>query len=242
MADTKRKAGRPKKAVSKPVENTNETQNNDELVKQLLEQVNKLQMEIEKQKEEKEKVDSEKSDLQQLVDVLKENNTNTKSELPNKVKVVSLIENQLNLPVPNSNKNYSFAKFGHTNIVRLQDLEEIMGNARFREQAEKGFFYICDSAVVEELGLTEEYKNINDEYSMRLVRELKGDDCVDLFCGLDKKIQESLATRVAEDMADGKSFDLNVVDAIYRKTDIDIKKMSDDIKDSRAKLERKENN
>lgn len=237
MAETKRKAGRPKKE-EKPIENTNN--NNDDLVKQLLEQVNNLQMEIQKQKEENAKANSEKSDLQELVEVLKQNQTEPKKELPNKVKVVSLIENQLNLPVPNSNRVYTFAKFGHTNIIKLQDLEDIMGNARFREQAERGYFYICDNDIVEELGLDEEYKTLNDEHTMRLVRELKGDDCVDLFCGLDKSMQESLATKIAEEMANNKPFDLNVVDAIYRRTDIDIKKLSDDIRDGRKRLEAKE--
>ena len=77
---------------------------------------------------------------------------------------------------------------------------------------------------------------------MKLIRELESEDSVDLFCGLAKGMQKSVATKIAEDIASGKKFDLNKIDAIYRKTDIDIQKMADDFIEIRnkgqAKLER----
>lgn len=245
MANTTKKVGRPKKSETK-AELSTESKTTDEnalLVQELLKQVQELKDEVAKQKEEKEKTTNENSELQQLVSVLKEQAVEKSKEvkLPNTVKVVSLMDNIYNL-VDRTGTVYEFPKFGHSHLIRVSDLETIISDARFRSQAEKGYFYICNADVVEYLGLSDYYENINDEKSMKLIRELESEDSVDLFCGLAKGMQNSVATKIAEDIASGRKFDLNKIDAIYRKTNIDIQKMADDFveirKKGEAKLER----
>ena len=230
----KKKAGRPKKSVETVVEKETtvveeKKDNNEELIKQLMEQVASLTKQVESAK-------NEKSDLQQLVDVLKSNQS-AKENLPTKVKVISLLENQLNLSTqPNgSGKIYTFSKLGDSKVIRMQDLEDILSIVQYREQAEKGYFYICNADVVEEFGLTEEYENIVNDKILADVETLKSDNAVDVFIGLSKTVQNSLARKMAESIADGARLDRNKLEDIRLATDVDIEKMANEFKELKEK-------
>lgn len=230
----KKKAGRPKKSVETVVEKETtvveeKKDNNEELIKQLMDQVASLTKQVESAK-------NEKSDLQQLVDVLKSNQS-PRDNLPTKVKVISLLENQLNLSTqPNgSGKIYTFSKLGDAKVLRMQDLEDILSIVQYREQAEKGYFYICNADVVEEFGLTEEYENIVNDKILADVETLKSDNAVDIFVGLSKTVQNSLARKMAESIADGVRLDRNKLEDIRLATDVDIEKMANEFKELKEK-------
>ena len=229
----KKTAGRPKKSIT-TVEKENivveEKNTNEELIKQLMEQVASLTKQVEDAK-------NEKTDLQQLVDVLKSNQGSNLDKLPTKVKVISLLENQLNLSTqPNgTGKIYTFSKLGDSKIIRMQDLEEILSIVQYREQAEKGYYYICNADVVEEFGLTEEYEKIMNDKVLAEVETLKSDNAVDIFVGLNKTVQGSLARKMAENIASGARLDRNKLEDIRLATDIDIEKMADEFKELKEK-------
>lgn len=229
----KKSAGRPKKSTVATVEKetvVEEKNTNEELIKQLMEQVASLTKQVEDAK-------NEKTDLQQLVDVLKNNQGSNLDKLPTKVKVISLLENQLNLSTqPNgTGKIYTFSKLGDSKIIRMQDLEEILSIVQYREQAEKGYYYICNADVVEEFGLTEEYEKIMNDKVLAEVETLKSDNAVDIFVGLNKTVQGSLARKMAENIASGARLDRNKLEDIRLATDIDIEKMANDFKELKEK-------
>lgn len=229
----KKSAGRPKKSTVETVEKETVVEGkntNEELIKQLMEQVASLTKQVEDAK-------NEKTDLQQLVDVLKNNQGSNLDKLPTKVKVISLLENQLNLSTqPNgTGKIYTFSKLGDSKIIRMQDLEEILSIVQYREQAEKGYYYICNADVVEEFGLTEEYEKIMNDKVLAEVETLKSDNAVDIFVGLNKTVQGSLARKMAENIASGARLDRNKLEDIRLATDIDIEKMANDFKELKEK-------
>ena len=229
----KKSAGRPKKSTTTTVEKetvVEEKNTNEELIKQLMEQVASLTKQVEDAK-------NEKTDLQQLVDVLKNGQGSNLDKLPTKVKVISLLENQLNLSTqPNgTGKIYTFSKLGDSKIIRMQDLEEILSIVQYREQAERGYYYICNADVVEEFGLTEEYEKIMNDKVLAEVETLKSDNSVDIFVGLNKTVQGSLARKMAENIANGVRLDRNKLEDIRLATDIDIEKMANDFKELKEK-------
>lgn len=227
-------AGRPKKTETKVEEKKVATvEDQSATIEALMKQVAMLTETVQKQ-------ESEKSDMKELIEALKSGNTaaTSKKDVPNKVKVISLVPNQYNLSTQDNGqgKVFSFPKFGHVITMRTSELEDVLSIEKYRTQAEKGFIYICDPIVVEELGLTDEYKTLLDEKAMKHVLKLSDDSAVDMFCSLDSEIQDSIATSIAEEVANNKPVDRNRMFEIKRRTSIDIEKMAQDLKDARAKL------
>jgi uncharacterized protein (UPF0262 family) len=225
-------AGRPKKAET-TAKTENKTDDQSELIKSLMEQVASLTETVKKQ-------ETEKTDMKALIDALKSNSGEPvkKKDIPNKVKVISLVPNQYNLSTQEdgTGKVFSFPKFGHTITMRTSDLEDVLSIEKYRTQAEKGYIYICDADVVEEVGLTEEYKDILDDKAMSHVLNLVDDNAVDMFCALDSDMKESIAIHIAENLANNKPVDRNRLFNIKLKTNIDIEKMAEDLKSARDKL------
>lgn len=226
---------RPKKVdtASKAEEKNIDVEDQSATIKTLMEQVAALTETVKKQ-------ESEKSDMKDLIEALKSGVTTEKpkKDIPNKVKVVSLVPNQYNLSTQDNGqgKTFSFPKFGHIITMRTSELEDVLSIEKYRNQAEKGFIYICNADVVEELGLTEEYKTLLDEKAMSHVLKLSDDSAVDMFCTLDPEMQDSIATKIAETVADNKPVDRNRLFEIKRRTDIDIEKMAEDLKAANAKF------
>lgn len=226
---------RPKKAdtAAKTEEKSTVVEDQSATIKALMEQVAALTETVKKQ-------ESEKSDMKDLIEALKSGVTadKPKKEIPNKVKVVSLVPNHYNLSTQENGqgKTFSFPKFGHVITMRTSELEDVLSIEQYRTQAEKGFIYICDPVVVEELGLTEEYKTLIDDKAMTHILKLTDDSAVDMFCTLDSELQDSVATHIAETMANNKPVDRNRVFEIKRRTSIDIEKMAEDLKEANAKL------
>lgn len=200
-----------------------------QMMAKMQEQILALQKQLAESTEKVEKTDKEKSDLQQLVEALKSNeNTETKN-LPKKVKVISLVPNIYNLTTQENGKGkaFTFKEFGQMITMKTSELEEILSIQAYRNQAEQGYFYILDKDIVEDQDLTEAYEHISNKEAIEHVMNLDSDECVDIFCGLNKDMQESLAAQIAENMAKGARLDRNRIADISMRTDIDIEKIAE---------------
>lgn len=228
--ETKTTSTRGRKPKPK-VEETVATKQNDmaQMMAQMQEQILALQKQLHESTKKVEKTDKEKSDLQQLVEALKSNeNTETKN-LPKKVKVISLVPHIYNLTTQENGKGktFTFEKFGQMITMKTSELEEILSIQAYRNQAEQGYFYILDKDIVEDQDLTEAYEHISNKEAVEHVMNLDSDECVDIFCGLNKDMQESLAAQIAENMAKGARLDRNRIADISMRTDIDIEKIAE---------------
>ena len=227
--ETKTTSTRGRKPKSKVEETVVEQNDMAQMIAKMQEQILELQKQLEKKKKKVEKTDKEKSDLQQLVEALKSNeNTETKN-LPKKVKVISLVPNIYNLTTQENGKGkaFTFKEFGQMITMKTSELEEILSIQAYRNQAEQGYFYILDKDIVEDQDLTEAYEHISNKEAIEHVMNLDSDECVDIFCGLNKDMQESLAAQIAENMAKGARLDRNRIADISMRTDIDIEKIAE---------------
>lgn len=226
--ETKTTSTRGRKPKSKVEETVIEQNDMAQMIAQMQEQILALQNQLAESTEKAEKTDKEKSDLQQLVEALKSNeNTETKN-LPKKVKVISLVPNIYNLTTQENGKGkaFTFKEFGQMITMKTSELEEILSIQSYRNQAEQGYFYILDKDIVEDQDLTEAYEHISNKEAIEHVMNLDSDECVDIFCGLNKDMQESLAAQIAENMANGARLDRNRIADISMRTDIDIEKIA----------------
>ena len=226
MAETKRR-GRPKK-VETPVETEEKKVDNsqDELIKKLmaqLEEQNAKMAEMQKQ--------IENNNKPQTV-VVNNENANMRSK---KVKVVNLMQNALNISTePNGGgRVFTFNKYGDSRVIKFDDLADIV--AAYPYTMEHGLAYICDKEVVEELGLSEEYKKLFDKERMDKVVWLREESDLDLFLGMDINLQESAARRIAELINANERMDYNYLRTIKEKTGIDIEEIARELKDLQRK-------
>lgn len=227
--ETKTTSTRGRKPKPKVEETVIEQNDMAKMMAQMQEQILALQKQLAESTEKVEKTDKEKSDLQQLVEALKSNeNTETKN-LPKKVKVISLVPNIYNLTTQEDGKGkaFTFKEFGQMITMKTSELEEILSIQAYRNQAEQGYFYILDKDIVEDQDLTEAYEHISNKEAIEHVMNLDSDECVDIFCGLNKDMQESLAAQIAENMAKGARLDRNRIADISMRTDIDIEKIAE---------------
>lgn len=227
MAETK-KRGRPPKTVNTPVENNVKTENQDDIIKKLmaqLEEQNAKMAEMQKQ--------IESNNKPQTV-VVNNDNTNMRSK---KVKVVNLMQNPLNISTePNGGgRIFTFNKYGDSRIIKFDDLADIV--SAYPYTMEHGLAYICDKEVVEELGLAEEYKKLFDKEKMDKVIWLREESDLDLFLGMDINLQESAAKRIAELINANEKMDYNYLRTIKEKTGIDIEAIAKELKELQRKPE-----
>ena len=223
---TSTRGRKPKPKVEETVIEQNDM---TQMMAKMQEQILALQKQLAESTEKVEKTDKEKSDLQQLVEALKSNeNTETKN-LPKKVKVISLVPNIYNLTTQENGKGkaFTFKEFGQMITMKTSELEEILSIQAYRNQAEQGYFYILDKDIVEDQDLTEAYEHISNKEAIEHVMNLDSDECVDIFCGLNKDMQESLAAQIAENMAKGARLDRNRIADISMRADIDIEKIAE---------------
>lgn len=225
MAETKRR-GRPPKTVNAPVENNVKTENQDDVIKKLmaqLEEQNAKMAEMQKQ--------IESNNKPQTV-VVNNDNTNMRSK---KVKVVNLMQNPLNISTePNGGgRIFTFNKYGDSRVIKFDDLADIV--SAYPYTMEHGLAYICDKEVVEELGLAEEYKKLFDKEKMDKVIWLREESDLDLFLGMDINLQESAAKRIAELINANEKMDYNYLRTIKEKTGIDIEQIAKELKDLQRK-------
>lgn len=192
-----------------------------------------MQKELKSLKEQLADSNNKKSDLQNLVEALREDADSKKEkQLPKKVKLVSLIPNVYNLSTDRdgSGKVFSFKDFGDVITMKTSELEEILSIQNYREQAENGYFYILDKDIVEDQELSDAYEKIYNKDVISKVLKLEDDECVNIFCNLDKDFQDSLASKMAENINNGIKLDRNRLSDISMRTEIDIEKIAESFK------------
>lgn len=227
MAETKAKRGRPpKSAITPKVEEKNTVNNQDEIIKQLMAQIeeqNAKMAEMQKQ--------IENNNQPQTVVVNNENN----SIRGKKVKVVNLMQNPLNISTEQNGNGrvYSFKNYGDSRLIKFDDLADIV--ASYPYTMEHGLAYICDKEVVEELGLADDYTKLFDKERMDKVVKLREESDLDLFLGMDINLQESAAKRIAELINANERMDYNYLRIIKEKTGIDIEEIARELKDLQRK-------
>lgn len=158
--------------------------------------------------------------------------------LPNKVKVVNLLSQTLNLSTEpmGGGKVFTFEGFGDMVTMKTSHLEDILSIPVYRKEAEQMFFYICSPEIVEDQDLTDSYENGITEETIRFITSLQDDKCVDMFVGLSKGLQDSISTKIAEDMAKGIDYDRNRLSDIQMRTEIDIQDMAKTFKELNEKV------
>lgn len=228
-----------KKTTTQEVKETATTATLDDTANALAlmqKQIEELQKQLLESQKKVDKADEEKSVLEKLVESLQDSKQDgAEKALPKKVKVMSLTPNKYNLTTEadGQGKQFTFEKIGDVITMRTSELEEILSIRKFREQAESGYFYILDEAIVEDQDLTEAYETIADKEALLKVMSLENDESVDVFCNLPTNLRESVATKMAEDILDGKRIDRNRIADISRRVDIDIEKIAETLKKSR---------
>ena len=147
-----------------------------------------------------------------------------------KIKVVNLLGYQVNLSTEpmGAGKTFVFEDYGSTMKIKFDDLEDCY--ASYRKTFEDGWLYITDADAVEELGLKDDYQKLYDKKTVDNIIALKSDLEVGMFLNMASDLQDSTARAIAEKMAEGVKYDLNLTHMIEEATDIDFEKMVSDIK------------
>lgn len=226
MANTG-KRGRPPKSTVTKVENNNiKTENQDDIIKKLMEQIaeqNAKMAEMQKQIE---------NNNTPTVIVSNDNSSVIRGK---KIKVINLMQNPLNISTePNGGgRVYSFKNYGDSRLIKFDDLADIV--AAYPNTMEHGMAYICDKEAVEELGLSDEYSKLFDKERMDKVVWLREESDLDLFLGMDRNLQESAAIRIAELINANEKMDYNYLRTIKENTGIDIEEIAKELKDLQRK-------
>lgn len=229
MAETtevKKRGRQTKKTTETSVKTKTEenVNNQDELIKKLMAQ-------IEEQNKKMAEMQSQIANAQTSTTIIQQSNGfNSK-----KIKVINLMHNPLNISTePNGRgRVYTFKNYGDTKLIKYDDLVEIISS--YPNTMEKGCAYICDKEAVESLGLSEEYKNLFDKETMDKIVWLREETDLDLFLGMDRNLQESMALEIAKLLNANEKIDYNYLREIKNKTDIDIEEIADNLKDTNRK-------
>ena len=148
----------------------------------------------------------------------------------NKVKVMSLLPYQLNLTTEpmGGGKIYTFRKYGEAQKIRFSDLEDIVHN--HRKNMEDGVFYICDRDAIEALELTDEYESLFDKIGVDKIVELADETSVEMFLTLSDFMRDAVARQIAEKINSGANYNLNYLNTIQMRSEMDIVKMAQELK------------
>lgn len=152
-----------------------------------------------------------------------------------KIRVVSLVGGEMHLTTEpcGRGKPYSFSGYGASRFIRYSDLEDIVSlTYKF---AEKGFYYICDAEAVSDLGLDDAYQKIADKKTVDKIMKMDDETCVDLFCSLQPEAQENVSRMLVNMIRQDVAYDLNLLNAIQKRTGIDLIEMGAKVKQADEK-------
>lgn len=229
MAEEVKKTTRGRKPKTKveetPIVDNNNNNENNELIKKLMAQIeaqNKQMAEMQEQ------INASKSSTTTIIQ--QANTLNSK-----KIKVINLMSSPLNISTEPDGRGriYSFKGYGDSKLIKYDDLVEIVSS--YPNTMENGCAYICDKEAVESLGLTHEYEKLYDKTTMDKIKWLREESDFDLFLGMNKYLQESMALEIAKLLNANERIDYNYLREIKNKTGIDIEEIADNLKDTDRK-------
>lgn len=149
-----------------------------------------------------------------------------------KVKVMSLIHNPINVStdVNGGGRVKSFDKYGDVRTIKFDDLSDMV--SAYPNTFNKGYLYIMDNDVINELGLTDEYAStVYSKEQVDNIVNLTDETAVNLFVGMDKDLRDSTAKAIARNLKNGKKYDYNLIHMIKAETGIDIQSIADNALD-----------
>lgn len=220
-------AGR-KTVASKAVENTEEVitesttvddvestkiekvvvENTDNTSTELLKMLKDLQEEVTLLKSQKEVVVEEPTKTQE-------------SNLTRTVKVISMMNNSYNLSTEplGKGKLYNFARYGDFKNIKFSDLQDIMNH--FGYQFEKGMAILASKADYDDLQMGYVYDDILNQESMEKLLKLNSFESISLIEKMDKDMQDNIMSLVADRIANGSSYDLNIIEELKSFTQLE---------------------
>lgn len=240
--------GRPKKSqiaevsVSAMQENTNEETSQFTENEQLRKEIAELKAALNQLLSNKENTIAQKDKevvLDELDDLDEYNNIKINND--DYVKVISLIDNELNLntrPYGRGGKTYKFTKRFDVKRILYRELVEILEN--HPSFVEAGYFYILSKNVIRKHGLNAVYENILSKEQIEYIMSSDSNDAVSLFKSANEKQQETIVEMLIKKLTENpESLDLNMVDKISRASGVKIQEKADD---ARVLIESMKNN
>lgn len=208
-------------------EEANELTADSLLVKNLSETIESLKRELE--------VIKNQTMINSVPQQQQPNNNIVNMVQPNEyIKVMSLIDNKLNLSTRDHGlgKTFSFEEFGETQDILYSDLMEI--NNHHRNFLEAGFYYILDDRVVALASKKEAYKKILTKEEIDKI--LNSDEAaISLFQKANPKQQEVVIKFIIKKIVNKETVDYNLIDKLSRVSGVNI------IEKANATIEIKDN-
>ena len=205
---------------------TNQNEDEDEEAKRLKEENESLQKMLASMQEQITALMKQGTSAPQ-VQVIKDVGSSGK-----KVKVMSLIHNPINVStdVNGGGRVKSFDKYGDVRTIKFDDLSNMV--SAYPNTFNKGYLYIMDNDVINELGLTDEYAStVYSKEQVDNIVNLTNETAVNLFVGMDKDLRDSTAKAIARNLKNGKKYDYNLIHMIKTETGIDIQSIADNALD-----------
>lgn len=208
-------------------EEVNELTADSLLVKNLSETIESLKRELE--------VIKNQTMINSVPQQQQPNNNIVNMVQPNEyIKVMSLIDNKLNLSTRDRGlgKTFSFEEYGETQDILYSDLMEI--NNHHRNFLEAGFYYILDDRVVALASKKEAYKKILTKEEIDKI--LNSDEAaISLFQKANPKQQEVVIKFIIKKIVNKETVDYNLIDKLSRVSGVNI------IEKANATIEIKDN-
>ena len=149
------------------------------------------------------------------------------------IKVMSLVDNKLNLSTKGhgEGKIYTFEEFGEIQDILYMDLVEI--NNEHRNFLQAGYYYILDDRVAALAYKPETYKRILRKEEIEMI--LNNDsEAIDLFQSANPKQQNVIIDLIIKKIVGKEEIDYNIVDKISRVSGVNI------LEKAKARIEAKE--
>lgn len=238
MEDTKKTTSRGRKpkeqkdveVVKDTIDIELESKDDNDMIAKLMAQMEEQAKAMAKLKEQVDSANKEKSDLQSLVELLKNSNDDKENNnnIPKRIKIISLVPNMLNLTTQPNGRGivYTFDKIGDSKVIKTSDLEDILSISGYRKQAEEGYFYIDNKEFIDEQGIEVKYnKDVIEDVCV-----LGSDVAVDVLCSMDSDLRDSIVSKIADNINKGVRIDRNRLFDVKERIGEDIESVANKLK------------
>lgn len=147
---------------------------------------------------------------QEQPQVIIENKSNSNKN----IKVTSLVSHMYVLSTStgaNRVKIYKFSRFGESINIRFNDMVDILSNASFIRAFENGELIINNREDAVSLDMEYLYDDAMKTKELQSLIKAEQFSDVEVILNLSKSMQDSIAHIIAERMADGERYDMNIV-------------------------------